>query len=177
MMVQVREASRALAAAAAATVISLGACSSHTKSRPAELGDCTPQPDASCVNPHPGAGGFSAGGASDASAGLDADSSLAPASDAAACGAALLTGPSPNCQPCIVTSCCGSGTACAADPQCPGLVACVLNCTPGGGGGACTSMCQSLFPSAATLFDDLSSCLQASCLQCPVLPKATLADF
>ena len=152
--------------------VALGAACSSSSSQPPELGDCHPTGDASC------SGGTVGGGGGPGSGDGAVDSGGAEGGSSCAAAEAALSAQSPNCGPCVESSCCGSGAACEDLPGTTGcltLVQCMIGCS---GDGACQEQCSLAASGAAsTAYQDYSSCLAGQCPACPTLPGLVTNDL
>lgn len=69
-----------------------------------------------------------------------------------------LPGAPPACQACLDESCCSQQQACAAEPQCPGLLDCQINCPMGPDQAACIQACIDAAPLGEPLLGALDDC-------------------
>jgi hypothetical protein len=153
--------------------IAVPACSSD-HSHPGELGNCIPVADAGCTPPAPGGG--VGGGPPDGGQGTDTGASggCGTTQDLPAQAVASLT-QNVDCVPCIEmqepNGCCASDQACAAIPDCLGLLDCMVPCSTNT---TCISACFNMFPTqgATAAYHDFASCVSNTCSpECPILPQ------
>jgi hypothetical protein len=149
-----------------------GACS-PSSDHPAVLGDCIPAGDAACASVSSGGGGGGgSGGARDSSTGPEDSGTTTPDAASYVCGAdagSLVSTANVQCAPCIATSCCQAYEECGAAAACAAIALC-----PSGS----ISSCENANPTGISGYNDLASCLAASCASvCPALPMPAPGDF
>jgi hypothetical protein len=151
------------------------ACSSKEPTHPAELGNCSPTFDASCVNA--GSSGGVVGPQADAAENEDG----APVTDAGgSCGVAstYIVTQTRACAPCIANNCCLADQVCSIAPSsatgCVYLLMCMLGCS---GDQLCMTGCEAASV-AVTPYTDFAKCIATNCpTQCPAPPLTTPSDL
>ncbi len=98
-----------------------------------------------------------------------------------ACMLSIISG-IPACDSCLATSCCTADEACGSDPSCFSYISCIEGCLgipleggigdasidrfappPDPDAGACMSTCGADYPTGASEFNALNSCIATSC--------------
>lgn len=77
--------------------------------------------------------------------------------DGGACGGFAST--DPQCNACLMTSCCTEGTTCNGDTACVAITDCVQSCTDD----TCTAGCLAANPGGVTDFNSLTGCVNNEC--------------